>query len=258
MQLQIKNFTKIIFATLAGGGVVLLSLSGTKIFESRISFENNQPDNNRWLNTLSVLPSSSPTAPLGTNYAQSGTTTTAFIAHEFITNYTRAQANKGSAPLDDSDVQSLVQTLSEKARATAIVKQYSEKDIITVPAGTSTIAIYKKEIIEALNTFAQKNKTNEFTFVAQALDNNDASKLAPIANNITNYQALVDSLLVIHVPRTALAFHLSLIQGYSNMLAGVVDMKETIVDPARGLQGVTKYNNGATLVGTAISMLRAQ
>lgn len=256
MSWQFKKIFSVAFALLFGLGIVLFAWKGGIPVSNKVSFEPTI-NNDLWKDSLRVVPQASidPRSPIKNVI---GTTTTAYLAHEFVTNYTRAQANKRSTPLNDADVQSIAQIVSEKAYLATAARQYGEQDIVVIPASTSTITVYKKELIGALTVFAQKNKTNEFMFVAQALDSNDASKLAPLADNIANYQALVDSLLAIHVPRTVLAFHLPLLQGYSDMLAGVVDMKETIADPVRGVQGITKYNDGAKLVDTAISMLHPQ
>lgn len=260
MSLQFKKITTIILATFFGVAIVLFAHSGNKIFWSGNATDADQSANdNKWRDTLVVVPSRTPVALLGAEYTQSGaTTTTDYITNEFVANYARAQVDKGAVPLDDTDVQNIVQTISEKTRAIDTVKQYSEQDLTVVPASTSTLTTYRNEVTDTLNIFAQKIKVDDLVFVAKALDDKDASQLAPLADNIGNYETLVGELLTIPIPRTVLAFHLSLLQGYANMLAGVTDMQEIITDPVRGMRGIAKYNNGAGLIDTAVAMLRTQ
>lgn len=260
MSLQPKKITTITFAILFGVAIVIFSLSGDRVsWLSPTAYSSPATTNSDWRDTLVVVPSRTPTSLLGTEYTRSGaTTTTNFIANEFAANYALAQVNKGAIPLGDTDIQGIIQTLSDKAKSVDTIKQYGEQDLLLVSAATSTIAAYKKEVMDALMVFAQKNKTNELLLVAQAVDERDQAKLGLLSFNITNYQSLVDALLAISVPRTVSAFHLSLVQGHANMLAGIVDMKEIITDPVRGMRGVAKYNNGAKLIDTAIAMLGTQ
>lgn len=257
---QFKKIITVIFAILFGVAVVYLALSKNSIFGTKVIMDNNVSAHDaKWRDSLTVIPQLGPSRLLGTEYAQSeATSTTDYIANEVVMNYARTQVNKGSVPLDDADVQNIVQAITEKTRAVDTVKQYGEQDFIVVPSSSSTIAMYQNESTTALSAFAQKNKVNELTFIAQALESNDASKLAPISENIANYQMLVNDLLATHVPRTALVFHTSLVQGYANMLAGISDMQEIIADPVRGMRGIAKYNNGAGLIDTAVAMLHTQ
>lgn len=258
MSSQLKKIVTITLAMLFGVAIVFFARSGNKVFWSGTDADQSVADN-KWRDTLTVVPSRTPVALLGAEYAQSGaTTTTDFIASQFIANYARTQVSKGAVPLEDADIQNIVQTLSEKARAVDALKQYGEQDLTVVSTSTSTIATYKKEITEDLAVFAKKNKTGELAIIAQAVDSKNASVLSLLADNIANYQSLVERILAVPVPRTVLAFHLSLLQGYANMLAGIVDMQEIIADPVRGMRGLAKYNNGAKLIDTAITMLRAQ
>lgn len=259
MSLQLKKITTITLAILFGVMIVFFARSGNKVFWSGTATDANQPATDKWRDTLMIVPSRTPNTLLGAEYTQSGaTTTTDFIAHEVAANYARAQVNKGSVPLDDNDVQDIIKTISEKARTVDTVKQYSEQDLTVGPASTSTLATYQKEVAESLNSFAQKNKTDELLIVAKALDDNDASKLVLLADNTNNYQTLVGNLLALHVPRTVLVFHLSLLQGYANMLAGIVDMQEILADPVRGMRGIAKYNSGTGLIDTAVAMFHTQ
>lgn len=260
MPSRLKKNIMIILATLFGVTIIFFAQGENKVFWSKTTTTTDQPVvGDVWRDTLAVVPQHSSGVLLDTEYTRSGaTTTTNFIANEVVANYAHTQVSKGAIPLDDTDVQGIVQTISEKTRTVDSIKQYNEQDLVIIPSSTSTRATYQKDITDALNTFAQRNKTSELVSVAQALDNKDASKLAPLADNIANYETLVRTLRALSVPRTALTFHLSLLQGYANILAGIIDMQEILADPVRGMRGIAKYNNGAGLIDAAVATTRAQ
>ncbi len=259
---QFKKFIPIFLAVLFGTGIIFFSINGGSIFGEKVSLDTNgdmSPQDDSWKGSLKIVPQDSATKLLGSKSGGvEATTTTSFLARELLIGYTTAQINKGDTPLSNAETEALAQMLSEKAKAGDPVKQYTEKDFVVVKTSTSTLEIYKKEFTATLNAFAQKNSVDELYVIALAMDNRDPSKLAPLATNITNLQKLVTGLLALKVPGSMLSFHISLVQGYANILSGVVDMQQIIIDPIRGMRGIAKYNNGFGLIDKAIAMLQGR
>ncbi len=249
---QFKKFNKTFLAVLFGAGIIFFSLTDWSLFGGKVS--PNTKDG-----TSARDDSRSATKLLGSKGGEiATTTTTSFLARQLLTDYTTAQINKGVEPLSNSETEALAQMLSKKTKAGDTVKQYTEKDLVVVKASASTLETYKKEMTATLNIFTQKNDVDELSVVALAMDTKDQSKLAPLSTNIINLEKLVKDLLVLKVPSSVLSFHISMVQGYTNILSGVVDMQQIIVDPVRGLRGIAKYNNGMGLIDRAIVLLKTK
>lgn len=263
MSWQLKKIVPIFFAVIVGAGIIFVAFNSNTLFGGKVSTEHANDitaQNGAWADSLKIIPQSSTEKPLGVSKStvamnEVPTTTTGFIAQELLAGYATAQAGKGSASLSNAEAAAIAQSLSDKAHSVSDVKQYSEKDLLMVTTSTSTIEAYKKDMTAAFNAFTEKTPANELAIVAAAVDNKDASKLAPLAVNVANLQKLVNNLLAVHTPSSMVLFHLSLVQGYATMLSGVIDMQQIIADPLRGMRGIAKYNNGLGLIDKAVAML---
>lgn len=250
----IKKIILILVALLASGAIIFLALKENTLSVSRGSGDSAEID--AWKDSLFVVSSGAKNSLLGIQ--RSASSTTEFVTNEIVANYVSMQKSKGEVPLSDTELEQIVESVSEKVQKMDTMKLYNESDLVVVLSEESSIATYQKNFTEALTAFAKKNTTNELLFVAQALDDRDASKLAPIAENITNYEALVSKLVAMGTPRSYVNFHLSVLQGYANILAGLYDMQNIITDPARGMRGIVKYQSGAQLLEKLLGTLNAQ
>ncbi len=257
-----KKSIPIFLAILFGAGIIFFSINGGSIFGDKVSFGTNDDvptQNDSWKGSLKIVPQDSATKLFSVKGPEIGaTTTTSLVAHELVVDYATAQINKGVTPLSDTEAEALAQVLSEKVSANDAVKQYTEKDFILVTTSTSTLETYRKETTAILNAFAQKNNVDELPLVYLTIYSEDPSKLAPLTTNIVNLQKLVKDLVALKVPSSMLTFHLSLVQGYTNILSGVIDMQQVLVDSVRGMRGIAKYVNGAGLIDSAIATLQVK
>lgn len=264
MSKQLKKIAIIFFALLFGAGIIFFSINGGALFGEKISFEKKDGvyvGDDSWKNSLKVVSPGAAEKVLGAG-AESvtdlpkATTTTELIARELVVRYAKAQISKGGTPLDSTEMEAITRTLSEKTGSSDDIKEYSENDFVLVTTSTSTIETYKKELTAVLNAFGKKKIENELSIVAAAVYSKDSSKLAPLAGNIANIQKFIKDLLALNVPRSVATFHISMVQGYANILSGVIDMQQAMDDPIRGMRGVAKYNNGLGLIDKAVAMLR--
>ncbi len=253
---QLKKFIPIFIAMIFGAGIIFFSINGWPLFGDKVSSDTKE-QNDLWKGSLSIVPQDSATKLLNSKGAGAGaTTTTDFLARELFSDFAYAQMDKGNTALSKSELKTLADILSEKISASDVIKQYTEKDFVVVTTSTSTLEIYKKEVAATLNAFAQKKNVDEMYLVNQALYNKDPSKLALLTANISDLQKLVKDLEVLKVPDKVLVFHIPLVQGYANILSGVIDMQQILDDPARGMRGIAKYLNGVELINGVITKLQ--
>ncbi len=254
MVLKYKKFFLLAFATIFGTGVILFAWKGNALTGANLSSdEGATPKSNLtesvWKNSLKVIPQDSFSRLFGASsgnkdvfQGDGATTATDLLGRELLTSYALVQNSIGKA-MGETETEGIAGALADKVM-TDDTKQYTEKDIVIILSNETASVEYVKEISQALDLFARKNTVKEFIVVAEAMDGNDASKLAPLSLSVTNLQQLLRTLLAIKVPQEATPLHLYLIQSYATTLSGIIDMQQIIADPARGMRGITKYKNG--------------
>ncbi len=262
MPLQFKKIIPIFLAVLFGAGIIFFSINGGAIFGDKDSFNTKDEvpeQNDSWKGSLQIVPQDSATKLFSTKRSEIGaTTTTSLVVHEMLVDYATAQINKGDTSFSPAETEALAKVLSKKVSTDDVVKQYTEKDFVLTTTSTSTLEIYRKEATAVLNAFAQKNNVDEMYLVNLAIYNEDPSKLTQLTKNITDLQKLVSELLALKVPDKVSVFHLFLVQGYANILSGVIDMQQVLDDPVRGTRGIAKYVNGVGLIDSAIATLQVK
>ncbi len=262
MSPQLKKIIPIFLAVFFGAGIIFFSVNGGGFFGGKVSFDTKDGEsaqNDSWKGSLKIVPQNSPSKLLGARDLETrtvATTTTSLLAYEMLYDYASAQLERGDTPLSDIEAEALAQVLSEKVSSSDAIKQYTDKDFVLVTTSTSTLETYRKEATAILNSFAQQKGADELYLVNLAIYSKDPSKLAPLTTNISNLQKLLKGLLALKVPNQASVFHVSLVQGYANILSGVIDMQQILDDPVRGMRGLAKYINGAGLIDSAIATLQ--
>ena len=259
MVLKYKKFFLLSLATLFGIGIILFAWKGSSLINANISAEvkttNTLSNESIWKDSLKVIPQDSFSRLFGTSSGNKdvssgeyASTATDLLGRELLTSYALVQKSIGK-PMTDTETQGIAGALADKVMAND-TKQYTEKDIAIVPSSETASAEYVKGISQALTLFSRKNTIKELLVVAEAMDANDASRLAPLATTVTNLKQLIASLLLIKTPPEAVTLHLYLIQSYATILSGVIDMQSIIADPALGMRGINKYKSGMDAIAT--------
>lgn len=261
-----KSFP-ILLAILLGIGIILFAWRTVSFTGAGASFEKGDETevsaDDSWRDALKVIPRDSLTRLLGANAGSASstigvaTTTTDLLGRELLTSYALAQKSLGTTPMTDAQTQAISDILAGKVMTDTDLKQYAGKDIIIIPTSTSTLITYQKELSKALANFSRKNTVNELRAVAEAMDTKDATKLAPLAGTVANLHVLTDTLLAMKAPQTVAGLHLFLIQNYTLVLSGVVDMQSIIDDPVIGLRGIAKYQRGMNMLTGLQELLKA-
>lgn len=184
------------------------------------------------------------------------TTTTDRLGRELLASYALAQKTIGNKTMSESDAKALSGILADKAMVDTTIKQYTKKDLKIVPASVSALATYQKELSKLLADFAVKNTLNEVKVVAEAVEKNDNTKLAPLTTTAKSLEKLVNSLLAMKTPETVTEFHLFLIQNYTLIHSGVKDLQQIVDDPVVGMRGIAKYRQGMNALNVLASKLK--
>ncbi|MDO8604105.1 MAG: hypothetical protein Q7K40_01730 [bacterium] len=245
-----KKIFSVLFALLIGAGIIFFAWKGGGVTYLK---DSSTTTNEEWKDTLSVIPEISPLKTLGFSGGvatgkNDATTTTSALARDLLVEYALTQTSAASTTLSDAEVGGIAQTLAERARANSTIKTYTEKDLHIVPASTSSLAIYQKEVSQALALFQKENTVNELRVVYEATQTKDASSLTVLATSVNAYQKLIKTLLALNIPKSVVPFHLLLLKSQATLVSGIQDMAQMLADPVRGMNGLATYQKGTQLV----------
>lgn len=250
MDRRFKKIFSVLFAILIGTGIILFAWESGLVTSNKISSDPTISGGS-WKDSLLVVPQASSTKTLGVALGindEVATTTSSIIVRELLVNYALFAKDRATTTLGDTDIQTIIQSLMEKTPAGTGLKHYTKGDLRIVETSTSTVESYKKETVQAIETFSKTNKADELVIVSEALSSKDPSRLEPLALAVSNYQRLVSALLYAKIPASAVLLHLRIIQAYATILSGIEDMQQIIVDPARGISGLGKYHKGIDML----------
>ena len=166
-------------------------------------------------------------------------TATDIFARQVFSKYA-ASKNNGET-LGDSDLQSLINAAltaptDEKSRF------YTEKDF-TVSSNSSLTALkeYGNAMGAVMSRHPSKNTEGELVIFERALRTEQESELAKLEPIINTYQAILDDMLTVRVPKDAVGIHLDVLNGLSRVLGNIKGMKKTLQDPVVGMQAFSQY-----------------
>ncbi len=254
MSTKIKKNIPIFLAVLFGAGIIFFSINGGSLFSGEVLFDA-KDGMLRQNDTLQVVPQTLREKLLSAEAKRrsDGATTTAtnLLGRNILASYVIAQRVAPTTNLSDADADIIAQRLTERVIEDVTIKQYTVKDILIVGLTPATFEKYVKDISRVLNAFTQKNTVNELEVVMAAINSKDSAELVQLNTTINGLQTLIGSLLSIKTPRELSGFHILLIQQYALVLSGVTDMQQIVTDPALGMRGVAKYNQG---MGTLLTL----
>lgn len=238
---QNKKIFSIIFAALAGIGIVFLAWDSS---HKKDSLNNTVSSENERGRFLQIVPQDTTTkANSGkSSRVAPATTTTNFIAQKLIPEYLSTRGLTESV-MSEKDAEIFAENLLKESLGSSL-KQYAEKDFVVIETSAEATESYKIKMAKTLETLFLKNSFDELLAVAHTLDSHDEAKLAPLADAISRYQTFITSLLSVKVPREHLDSHIYLTQSFATILSGTEDMQKMMSDPIRGLQGIETYKKG--------------
>ncbi len=134
------------------------------------------------------------------------------------------------------------------AEATASIKPsvarvYTNAELAVVKDSPAALRAYGNALIEVIAAHPQANVQAAYVAVGQAVDTDDASKLAALVTIGKEYAAIAADLAVVPVPQTVSPLHLRIINNFSQIAATCEDMRTIISDPLRGFGGMQAFNS---------------
>ncbi len=195
------------------------------------------------------------TVSVNTSSGQSNLTSTDRLARDFFARYMELKQIGLSG-----DKQSQDEVASQALKSGLVLdspKKYSLTDIkIITDTSPVTIKKYGNEAGAIFQKYILPNSRSEAIIAKEAIEKEDFKILEEIDPIIASYKNMISALIKIDAPKTMNNIHLSIINSLSEILFSAESLRKVETDPVAGLQGVSKYLDGAKNLNTALNNLK--
>ncbi|GEM_PF-426279 len=152
-------------------------------------------------------------------------------------------AKKTNTPPSETDLEKFLNTSVEQEIKNQPAKTFGEGDFQIDSAETpEKIKAYGERLAEIMNTKPPQKLENELVIFDRAQTNNDPKELQKLEPLIAQYQFILNSLLKVTVPESALSRHIAFANGVSGMIYSITGLKYIMTDPIRALPGMDTYD----------------
>lgn len=149
-------------------------------------------------------------------------------------------------PPTEADFQEFLNKAIKNEIDTQKLKTYSESDLnLITEESTEIIKNYGNSIASLLKKPPTKKLEYEIEIVNRAEESKKPAELEKLNDNIAAYKKIGASLLAMKVPKSAVPFHLALINSTEAMAWSINGLKYILTDPIKALPGVASYADSA-------------
>ncbi|ETB64077.1 TPA: hypothetical protein DIC38_00845 [Candidatus Nomurabacteria bacterium] len=143
--------------------------------------------------------------------------------------------------LDETAVNAISDTYSEKIEATPIEDSYILKDLNIVPDTEENTTKYYTDMQNTINKYKESGIGEELGLIVQAIAYNDPQVLYAVQTIALSYRDFGQDLRKIQVPSFLSEIHLSLINNCEKNAVSLHDMTMLFDDPMIAMKGIINY-----------------
>lgn len=158
---------------------------------------------------------------------------------------------------DDTSIESLALEFAKNVDPDPAVEHYERELTVTDDESNNSLRLYGNAIWD-IAVSVPYSPGEELAIVEQMVKTNDdelAGKLDPIADN---YERVALELIATTVPEPFVEKHLSIINGYEELVRNIRTMKVSVADPALGLSVLVDHPNAVDKVVTSFSAISGE
>ena len=120
---------------------------------------------------------------------------------------------------------------------------YYFSDLKIVGTSTTSIEIYRDEMMQIADEYGQSGLGDELLAIAGAIDEKNPDKLNGLPGGIYSYRKILNEILAAEVPENLAANHLVMANACRNIVESLGLAEKIFSDPVAGLVEVTRYRN---------------
>ena len=188
--------------------------------------------------------------------AESGTklSATDYVAQNVFGNYVKLK--QAGLPLDEETQTAILNVAVKGVTSYPTPKQFQVTALtITNDESAAALRIYGNALGDLIRRYGKPDVDQELVIVYEALETNDAKKLADLAVVAKSYSDVITALLKTPVPKGAAGAHLALINSASATASAIAAMQYIFNDPVIALEGLRNYHSSSEALGNALATL---
>ncbi len=176
-------------------------------------------------------------------------TATGVMAEDFFSKYLELKA---SGNLNEKTKVELINSVVGNINIENNIKTYTADDLKIIANTPENFKKYGNTLAYTLIKYTEKldPDSREMTIMNKAIKQDNIEYFQKLSPVIFEYKNLSKKLLSINTPTGATRTHLELINTYENIAKALEDIKESSLDPIRGLMGISKYNKSISQIST--------
>lgn len=168
-----------------------------------------------------------------------GLTKTDILARDFFANFLSLYQ---SGKLDEQNKKKLTESFLAEINQEKLPDQYKLSDIKIINDNSNTaLKNYGDETARIINKYQATVAEDEITIINRALKEESGKELQKLDSAINLYQNVSRDLLQIKIPSDMSSHHLNLINSAYNLSLALMNIKETLKDPIKGIIGLNQY-----------------
>jgi hypothetical protein len=175
------------------------------------------------------------------------------FSHEFFEQY--IEASNGQ-PLSDDQQQTLINNLLASYSQQVAARILSKYTQVSIHSDASvSVSAYAGQVEDALSANIPSEDNDVLSLMQDLIQNDDASALPKLHALDTDYAALTQQLLAIHVPPQLVQAHLSLLQSTDEVAKGIALVETYKTDPIATLGAIPTFDTSRTGIVNAIESI---
>ena len=199
--------------------------------------------NNDWKKILISMDSSKNATTILTNNDPSvfdDTTLTGQMSRDLLSQY--LSAVRGGEFTKEESIKIAENTLSIPGYTKTGGAKYIASNLhVTAETDRDSMQAYEDKINLILQNRSSKVKENPLAIFQDAITRANETKLAKLDPIILQNKGLLNDLLLVEVPKSAVGVHLALLNAFSNILSDLEAIRVVFTDPVRSLVAVNQY-----------------
>jgi len=215
--------------------------------------------NNDWKKILISMDSSKNATTILTNNDPAvfdDTTLTGQMSRDFLSQY--LSAVKGGEFTKEELTRIAENTLSIPGYTKVGGAKYIASNLhITTETDRDSMQAYEDKMNLILQNRSSQVKENPLAIFQDAITRASETRLAKLDPIILQNRGLLNDLLLVEVPKSAVVVHLALLNAFSNILSDLEAIRVVFTDPVRSLTAVSQYQLDESSLKTALNNINS-
>ncbi len=177
---------------------------------------------------------------------------TEIFSQQFFTDY--MSLRKSGKLKDPTQTKILLEKAKKILSTTPTI--YNINDIIVVKETPETIRTFGNQMGSVLKIYGNSGRERALDIVEKAVIGNKPNELKKLDSILKSYKDIVDNLLAVPTPNSAVNIHLELINNISSLYDSLTSLRNLFIDPLQALVKLKKYTTDSAKTAQSLKNMQ--